>query len=124
MLLGLACLIAAGARPRFGVYFERVSQKGADLVVLLDVSRSMTAEDVPPSRLQRAKLDVIDLLGRLAGDRVGLVVFAGKPVTKVPLTTDYGFFRMVLDEVGPHSARRHADRRRHPQVSRSLARAA
>jgi Ca-activated chloride channel family protein len=106
VLLGLACLIAAGARPRFGVYFERVSQKGADLVVLLDVSRSMTAEDVPPSRLQRAKLDVIDLLGRLAGDRVGLVVFAGKPVTKVPLTTDYGFFRMVLDEVGPHSAPR------------------
>lgn len=106
LLLGLACLTVAGARPRFGVFVERVSQRGADLMVLLDVSRSMTAEDVPPSRLERAKSDVRDLLARVAGDRVGLVVFAGKPVLKVPLTTDQGFFRMMLDEVGPHSAPR------------------
>ena len=105
-LLGLACLIVAGARPRFGLYVEKVSRQGADLIVLLDVSRSMTAEDVLPNRLQRAKMDIGNLLDRLVGDRVGLVVFAGKPVLKVPLTTDQGFFRMVLDEVGPHSAPR------------------
>jgi Ca-activated chloride channel family protein len=106
LLLGIASLIVAGARPRFGVYFENVTQRGVDLFVALDVSRSMTAEDVAPSRLERAKLDIRDLLAGLTGDRVGLVVFAGKPVVKVPLTTDQGFFRMVLDEVDPDSAPR------------------
>ena len=106
VLLGLGCLIVAGARPRFGEYFETVSRRGVDLFVLLDVSRSMTAEDVAPSRLERAKSDVRDLLSRLVGDRVGLIVFAGKPVVKVPLTTDHGFFRMVLDEIDVLSAPR------------------
>jgi Ca-activated chloride channel family protein len=106
VLLGIACLIVAGARPRFGVYFEKVRQRGVDLFVLLDVSRSMTAEDVAPNRLERAKSDIHDLLSRLAGDRVGLIVFAGKPALKVPLTTDQGFFRMVLDDVDTESAPR------------------
>ena len=106
LLTGLGLLIAAGARPRFGVYTETVRQRGVDLFVLLDVSRSMTAEDVAPSRLERAKSDIRDLLPHLAGDRVGLIVFAGKPVVKVPLTNDGGFFRMVLDEVDVNSAPR------------------
>jgi Ca-activated chloride channel family protein len=106
VLVGLALLIVAGARPRFGVYFEKVSQRGVDVFVLLDVSRSMTAEDVAPNRLERAKSDVRDLVERLAGDRVGLIAFAGKPVVTAPLTTDQGFFRMVLDEVDTGSAPR------------------
>lgn len=106
VLLGLGLLIVAGARPRFGVYFEKVTQRGADVFLLLDVSRSMTAEDVAPNRLERAKSDIRDLLSRLVGDRVGLVVFAGKPVVKVPLTTDQGFFLSVLDEVDVRSAPR------------------
>lgn len=106
ILAGLALLIIAGARPRFGVYFEKLTQRGADLFVLLDVSRSMLAEDVLPNRLQRAKSDIRDLLGQLAGDRVGLVVFAGRPVVKVPLTSDLGFLLSALDEVGVHSAPR------------------
>ena len=106
LLLALGCVIVAGARPRFGVYFEKVSQRGVDLFVLLDVSRSMTAEDVAPNRLERAKSDIRDLLPRLSGDRVGLIVFAGKPAVPVPLTTDHGFFQTVLDEVGVHSAPR------------------
>ena len=106
LLAGISLLIVAGARPRFGVYTETVHQRGVDLFVLLDVSRSMTAEDVAPSRLERAKSDVRDLLPHLAGDRVGLIVFAGKPVVKVPLTNDQGFFRMVLDEVDVRSAPR------------------
>ncbi|OHB72998.1 MAG: hypothetical protein A2V70_03380 [Planctomycetes bacterium RBG_13_63_9] len=105
-LLGLALLIVAAARPRFGVYYEKVAQRGVDLFVLLDVSRSMTAEDVAPSRLERAKLDIQDLLNKLPGDRVGLIVFAGKAEVKVPLTTDQGFFRSVLDEVHTRSAPR------------------
>ena len=106
VLAGLALLIVAGARPRFGVYFEKVTQRGADVFVLLDVSRSMTAEDVAPNRLERAKSDIRDLLPRLVGDRVGLIAFAGKPAVKVPLTTDQGFFQMVLDEIDVHSAPR------------------
>jgi Ca-activated chloride channel family protein len=106
LIAGTGLLIVAGARPRFGVYTETVKQRGVDLFVLLDVSRSMTAEDVLPNRLERAKSDVRDLLPHLPGDRVGLIVFAGKPVVKVPLTNDQGFFRMVLDEVDVRSAPR------------------
>ena len=106
LIAGLGSLIVAGARPRFGVFTETVTQRGVDLFVLLDVSRSMTARDVAPSRLERAKSDVEDLLRHLARDRVGLIVFAGKPVVKVPLTNDQGFFRMVLKEVDATSAPR------------------
>jgi Ca-activated chloride channel family protein len=106
LLAGIGLLIVAAARPRFGVYTETVAQRGVDLFVLLDVSRSMTAEDVAPNRLERAKSDVCDLLPHLAGDRVGLIVFAGKPVVKAPLTSDHGFFRTVLDEVDVGTAPR------------------
>ena len=102
----VACLIVACARPRFGVYFEEVSSRGVDLFVVLDVSRSMLAEDVAPNRLERARSDIVDLLQKLEGDRVGLIVFAGAPVELVPLTTDQGFYRMVLDDVDPDSAPR------------------
>ncbi len=106
LLLGVGLLVVAGARPRFGVYFEKVSQRGADVFVLLDVSRSMTAQDVAPSRLERAKSDIRDLLDRLVGDRVGLIVFAGKPMVRVPLTADHGFFLSALEEVDTRSAPR------------------
>ena len=106
MMLAVACLIIAAARPRFGVFFEEVSGRGVDLFVVLDVSRSMLAEDVAPNRLDRAKADILDLLKKLEGDRVGLIAFAGAPVELVPLTTDQGFFRMVLDDVDPGSAPR------------------
>ena len=106
ILAGLALLIVAAARPQWGVYYEEFSGRGTDLIVLLDVSRSMLAEDVPPNRLGRAKADVRDLLQKLVGDRVGLVVFAGTPVVKVPLTTDHAFFRLILEEVDTDSASR------------------
>jgi Ca-activated chloride channel family protein len=105
-LLGLAAIIVACARPRFGVYFEKVVQRGVDCFICLDVSRSMLAEDVAPNRLVRAKSDIRDLLKKLAGDHVGLIVFAGKPVIKVPLTTYDAFFRTVLDDVDAQSAPR------------------
>ncbi len=91
----------AAAGPRFGTYFEEVKARGIDLVVLLDVSRSMQAEDVAPNRLRRAASDVRDLLPKLQGDRVGLVVFAGAPVVRVPLTTDQAFLRQALDSLDP-----------------------
>jgi len=106
LVVAMGLLITAAAGPRFGAYYQEVTQRGADVFVVLDVSRSMTAEDVAPSRLQRAKSDIRDLLWRVVGDRVGLIVFAGKPVVKVPLTTDHGFFEMMLEEVDTQSAPR------------------
>ena len=104
LILALGFLIVATARPRFGVYFEEVSREGADIFVCLDVSKSMTAEDVKPNRLERAKSDIRDLLSRVHGDRVGLITFAGKPVVKVPLTTDEGFYEIMLEKIDPGSA--------------------
>lgn len=106
LLLGVGLLVVAAARPRFGVYFEHVSARGVDLFVLLDVSRSMLAEDVAPNRLERAKSDIRDLLRKLPGDRVGLIAFAGAPATIVPLTSDQGFFLGALEGVNTDSAPR------------------
>lgn len=101
----LAGLIAL-AGPRFGTQYEQVIPRGADLYVLIDVSRSMLADDVPPSRLGRAKADVSSLLNRLEGERVGLIAFAGQAVVKCPLTADYDSFRRSLEELDPDSAPR------------------
>jgi len=106
LLAGLASLVLAGARPLWGLYFDTVTRKGADLMVLLDVSRSMLSRDVPPSRLERAKSDVRDLLKRVEGDRVGLIAFAGKAVVACPLTADRGYFESVLAEASPDTAPR------------------
>ena len=106
LILALGLLIAGLARPRWGIYFESIRARGVDLFVLLDVSRSMLADDVTPNRLEHAKSDIRDLLQQLTGDRVGLIVFAGASVVKVPLTTDHGFFLTSLDEVDTSSAPR------------------
>lgn len=106
LIVGLGLLIFAASRPRWGVYFEDVQTRGVDMFVLLDVSRSMLAEDVAPNRLERAKSDVRDLLQYLEGDRVGLIAFAGAAVVQTPLTTDHGFFQMVLEDTDPDSAPR------------------
>jgi Ca-activated chloride channel family protein len=101
LVAGLTLAILALARPRWGVYYEELTGRGVDIFVVLDVSRSMLAEDVARNRLERAKADVIDLLGAIKGDRVGLILFAGKAVVKCPLTLDYGFFQLVLKEARP-----------------------
>ncbi|MBP89554.1 MAG: hypothetical protein CMJ64_23065 [Planctomycetaceae bacterium] len=106
LLLGLGLLVTAAARPRWGVYLEDVESRGVDLFVLLDVSKSMLAEDVAPNRLERSKSDIRDLLTHLTGDRVGLIAFAGAAVVRTPLTTDHGFFQLALDEIDPNSAPR------------------
>ena len=93
--------LVALAGPRFGTQYEEVVPRGSDLYVLIDVSRSMLAEDVPPSRLGRAKADVAALVNRLEGERVGLIAFAGQAVVKCPLTVDYDAFRRSLDELDP-----------------------
>lgn len=100
-LVGVILAIVAVARPRFGEALEQVEQQGLDLFVALDVSKSMLAEDVAPSRLERAKLDIQDVLNRLGGDRAGLIAFAGNAIVRMPLTNDFDFFREVLRDLGP-----------------------
>ncbi|MDO5580978.1 MAG: VWA domain-containing protein [Planctomycetia bacterium] len=90
--------------PEFGVKLEKVNRKGTDLIVLLDTSRSMLAEDLAPNRLEAARLDIEDLLKVVHGDRIGLVAFAGKPVVQVPLTSDFGFFRERLKNIDTNVA--------------------
>lgn len=97
LLLGAVALLG----PRWGTKVRTVERSGVDLVVALDVSASMRAQDVPPSRLRRAKNEIRDLVGRLSGDRVGLVLFAGDGFVQCPLTTDYSAFRMFLDAAAP-----------------------
>lgn len=104
--IAITLLILAIARPQFGEETLEVEVSGVDVFILLDVSRSMLAEDVRPNRLERAKSDILDLLRELEGDSVGLIAFAGAPVVQVPLTTDSSFFRMVLSSVDSDSAPR------------------
>ena len=105
-LAAIGSLATALARPAWDTVREDVSQRGRDVVFLLDVSRSMLAEDLSPNRLERAKLAILDTVERFEGDRVALAVFAGATVVKCPLTLDYGFFRMALSDSSPFSVSR------------------
>src|SRR5215813_11763822 len=89
LLLGLALAIISLAQPRWGYTFEDVKRKGLDLLVAVDTSRSMLSNDVQPSRLERVKLAIQDLIDELQGDRVGLIAFAGRAFLQAPLTIDY-----------------------------------
>ena len=101
IVLALAALAVALIGPRYGTQLRTVERRGVDLVVALDVSASMQATDVAPSRLERSKNEIRDLVDQLRGDRVGLVLFAGTGFVQCPLTTDYGAFRLFLDVAGP-----------------------
>jgi Ca-activated chloride channel family protein len=106
VLCAFAFLVVALARPAWNPIPQTVKRQGRDVVFLLDVSRSMLAEDLAPNRLERAKLAILDAIDKLQGDRVALVAFAGTAVVKCPFTLDYGFFRLALDDIGPESVSR------------------
>ncbi len=90
LLLVLALVLVSLARPRVGYAFEEVKRKGLDLILAVDVSRSMLSNDVAPNRLARVRLATQDLINELQGDRVGLIAFAGQAFLQAPLTIDYG----------------------------------
>ena len=96
-VLAVLLLFVAVARPQMGYEWREVKRKGIDIVFAVDTSRSMLAEDLTPSRLERARLGIIDFVGRLEGDRVGLIPFAGSAFALCPLTLDYQAFRESLD---------------------------
>jgi len=106
MVAGLALSLFAAARPQWGKSTEKYVERSRNVVVAIDVSRSMLAEDVRPNRLERAKADVADLIDSLAGDRCALVAFRRTGVVICPLTTDRGFLRSALEALSPDSAPR------------------
>ena len=105
-ILAIALVIVGLAGPQWGARAVMLQRRGLDIVIVLDVSRSMLAADVKPNRLERAKREVSAVLDRLAGDRIGLVVFAGDAFVQCPLTLDASAARMLLDATGINSGGR------------------
>jgi Ca-activated chloride channel homolog len=99
LLLSYTFLVIAIAGPQTGSRLEEVKRKGIDLMIALDVSNSMLAEDIKPDRLERAKQAISRLIDKLEGDRIGIVVFAGKAYMQLPITTDYGAAKMFLSTI-------------------------
>jgi len=98
-ILSISLLLVALANPQIGTKIEEVKQVGIDVYILLDVSKSMLAEDIKPSRLEKAKYEISRLIQRLKGDRIGLIVFAGRAYVQIPLTTDYSAANLFLSAV-------------------------
>jgi Ca-activated chloride channel family protein len=99
MLLAALFLILAIAGPQFGSKLTEVKREGVEIIVALDISNSMLAEDVKPSRLERAKQELSLLLDRLNNDRIGLIIFAGEAYTQIPITNDYLSAKMFLSGI-------------------------
>jgi len=99
-------VVVALTDPKWNPQPQKVKRKGRDVVILLDTSRSMLAEDIKPSRLERGKIAIGDLIEKLRGDRIAIVTFAGNSAVKCPLTQDYAFARMVLADISTESTGR------------------
>ncbi len=106
LVVALVLIVVALARPGWTPETRTVERRGRDVVFVVDVSRSMLAEDLAPNRLERAKLAILDTLDVLRGDRVALVAFAGTAVVKSPLTFDYGFMRLAVERLSTGSVSR------------------
>lgn len=98
-MLALSAIIIAVARPQFGTKLETVKKQGIELIIALDVSNSMMAEDIEPNRLERAKRAISQLVDRLSDDKIGLIVFAGDAYVQLPITTDYTSAKLFLNAV-------------------------
>jgi len=99
MTTALAALIIAAARPQFGSKLKEVKAEGVEIIIALDVSNSMLAEDIKPNRLEKAKRAIARMLDNLRNDKIGLIVFAGEAYTQVPITTDYTATKMLLSTI-------------------------
>ena len=106
LVAAVVLIVVALARPGWTPETRTVERRGRDVVFVVDVSRSMLAQDLAPNRLQRAKLAIVDTLEVLRGDRVALVAFAGTAVVKSPLTFDYGFVRLAVERLSTDSVSR------------------
>jgi Ca-activated chloride channel family protein len=98
-IAALILLIVALARPQMGAKVEKAKRKGVELMICLDISNSMLANDIKPTRLERSKQAIIQLIKKLDNDKIGIVVFAGKSFVQLPLTNDYGAALMYVDRI-------------------------
>jgi Ca-activated chloride channel family protein len=105
-VLAFLCIVVALTEPKWNPQPQQVRRRGRDVVILLDTSRSMLAEDMRPNRLESAKIAISDLLEVLRGDRIGIVTFAGNATVKCPRTQDYSFVRMALSGISTESTSR------------------
>lgn len=101
VITAIVLIVLALVRPQMGTKLEEVQREGVDIFVALDVSYSMLAEDIKPSRLEKAKHEIATFLNKLQGDRIGLIAFAGEAFVQCPLTLDYGAARIFLDIMDP-----------------------
>jgi Ca-activated chloride channel family protein len=101
LILGTILLIVATSGPRIGSKLQEVEQKGREIIIALDVSNSMLAEDIKPSRLERSKQMINRMVDRMSNDKIGLIVFAGDAYTQIPITDDYPSVKMFLSGAGP-----------------------
>lgn len=101
LVFSLSLMLLALCRPQWGYRWEEVKRRGVDIMIAVDVSKSMLAQDVSPNRLERARRKIADLLHLLQGDRVGLIGFAGRAFVMTPLTLDYSAIHLFVDSLDP-----------------------
>ena len=101
LFTGTVLLIIAASGPRIGSRLQEVEHKGREIIIALDVSNSMLAEDILPSRLERSKQMINRMVDRMSNDKIGLIVFAGDAYTQIPITDDYPSVKMFLSGAGP-----------------------
>ena len=99
LMLALGAFILGAARPQFGSKLKTVKREGVEIIIALDVSNSMMAEDIQPNRLERAKRAIDRLISRLKDDKIGLIVFAGDAYTQLPITSDYNSAQLFLSTI-------------------------
>lgn len=101
LLSGFALVIFVLARPQFGTKVDTEKRKGIEAIIAMDISNSMLAQDVKPSRLERSKMLVSNMVNHMQDDKVGLIVYAGEAFTQLPITSDYVSAQMFLETVSP-----------------------
>ena len=102
-LLALAAIITGAGNIQKPGEKEKLNKKGIDVMIAMDVSKSMLAEDIKPNRLERAKQFVNKLIDKMDNDRVGLVLFAGRAYIQMPLTTDHSAAKMYIQNASPQA---------------------
>lgn len=100
-ILAFSSLVVAVANPQVGSKLEEFKREGVDVIIALDISNSMLAEDIKPNRLERARLAVSNLIDELKNDRIGIILFAGTSFLQLPLTMDYSAAKLMLASVSP-----------------------
>ncbi len=106
LIAAFISIVTALTEPKWNPQAQKIKREGRDVVILLDTSRSMLAEDIKPNRLERAKIAITDLMETLQGDRIAIVTFAGNSTVKCPLTQDYAFVRTALADISTESTSR------------------